>query len=523
MLARGREAQFINLGSRINTEKPNFNAVVSADGKTLVYTTPGRQGYEIWTSTRTDSVWAQARNISPSLGSEKYLKSCGISGDGTTLLLVREDPENSEIFISRLKKGRWSKAEQMPRPISSKYNETHASLSANGKTIFFTSNRKGGLGDLDIYRSDFAADKWGNARNMGSLVNTPYNEETPFVTEDGKALYFSSEGHQGMGGFDIFRYELDTEVLKALNLGYPVNTTDNNLFFQPSTDGSSAYVSRWDTESLGARDIYYVIAAIPEPEPEPVPEVLVLMADDSAATPELLTEQEQTATVDLPVAMEVPVATEEQSVATVEEPLASPVGIDTAPVMAPAPVREVVAEIREAEEPVPEQDTPEDVVVLAETEKYVETGPPVAKARSYEVQFMALRKPVDIRYFKGMDDIVMSYKTDAWFRYTCLITADSMKAVTLRDALVKQGYADAFIRRKSIVPHFTVQVMAVPGPVTDLTVFGNLEDISVSRWKDLYSRYTTGAWETREEAQNALASFRSMGYPRAFIRKIRIQ
>jgi hypothetical protein len=464
--------------------------VVSADGKTLAFTTPGRQGYEIWVSTRTDSVWKQAKNITPSLGNEKYLKTCGISGDGTTLLMVLEDIENSEIYISRLNKGRWSKAELMPKPISSKFNETHASFSADGKTIFFTSNRKGGQGDLDIYRSDLAGEKWGEARNMGSVVNTPYNEETPFVTDDGKALYFSSEGHKGMGGFDIFRYDLQQADAVALNLGYPVNTTDNNLFFKPAGDGSSAYISRWDKESLGGRDIYFVLTEIPEPEPEPVPEVPVLMADVTTATP--------------------------------EEKDPPRVGIDSTPAMAPMPVREVVAEIRTPDGSFG-QEEPEAVIMPVVTERYVEEVSPVAKARSFEVQFMALRKPVDPHFFKGMNDVVMTYKPDAWFRYTCLITADSMKAVTIRDALFKQGYADAFIRRKSIIPHFTVQVMAVPGPVTDLTVFGNLDDISASRWKDHYSRYTTGAWESREEALAALDKIRSAGYSRAFIRKIRIQ
>jgi tetratricopeptide (TPR) repeat protein len=508
MLARKREAEFSNLGSAINNDKPNFNAVVSADGKTLACTSPGKQGYEIWVAEKKDSSWLPAKNITVLLGNGKYLKTCGISADGTQLLLVLEDPENSEIYLSTLKKGRWSKAELLPKPVNSKYNETHASFSADGKTIWFTSNRKGGQGDLDIYRCERKGEGWGDALNMGPAVNTPYNEETPFVTADGKGLYFSSEGHKGMGGYDIFRYDLNVPDAQPLNLGYPVNTTDNNLFFVPAGDGSQGYYSRWDAQGFGGRDVYLVATPIPEPEPVEVPEVPVLLAEDSVRISDtLMVATEAAHETAIPETL-----TEEVTLPPAAEVTTSPA---TLPATPPAITREVKAEIRNEE--------PLETVTPEETEQYVETGPAVAKARSFEVQFMALRRPVDIAYFKNMDDIVISYKPDAWYRYTCLITADSLKAAEIRDDLVKRGFTDAFIRRKALVPHFTVQVMAVPGPVTDLTRFGDLADISASRYKDHYCRYTTGEFETREAAQTASREIREQGYPKAFVRKIRIQ
>ncbi len=514
MLARKRETTFSNLGGTINNDKPNFNAVVSADGKTLAFTSPGRQGYEIWVADKKDSLWLPAKNITALLGNGKYLKTCGISADGTQLLLVLEDPENSEIYQSTLKKGRWSKAELLPKPVNSKVNETHASFSADGKTIWFTSNRKGGEGDLDIYRCDREGEKWGEARNMGPAVNTPYNEETPFETADGNGLYFSSEGHKSMGGYDIFRYELNVPGAQSLNLGYPVNTTDNNLFFDPAGDGTRGYYSRWDANGFGGRDIFYVETPIPEPEPVVVPEVPLMMAEDTVQVTEPLMAGNETTGAALVIPDAEPDA--EPAVEPAVEPVASPTVAPTvAATAAPAVTREVTAEIR--------SDTPAEIVLPEETEKYVETGPSVARARAFEVQFMALRRPVDITYFKNMDDIVMSYKPDRWYRYTCLITEDSLKAAAIRDDLVKRGFADAFIRRKAMVPHFTVQVMAVPGPVTDLTRFGDLADISASRYKDHYCRYTTGEYETREAAIEAARRIREQGYPKAFVRKIRIQ
>ena len=220
---------------------------------------PGRQGYDIFLSTMTDNVWSAPRNMTTVLGTGKYMKTCDLSYDGLTLLLTLDDFMNADIYMSRFNKGKWSKVEPLGKEINTKGNETHASLSADGKVLYFTSNRKGGEGDMDIYKSEQdEKGGWGKAVNLGPAVNTPYNEETPFVTDDGKKLFFSSEGHDGMGGYDIFSYDLSNPGAGAINAGYPLNTTDNDLFFVPWGDGTTGYYSFRGNDSYGGRDIYQV-------------------------------------------------------------------------------------------------------------------------------------------------------------------------------------------------------------------------------------------------------------------------
>ncbi len=194
------------------------------------------------------------------------------------LLLDMEDPENSDLYLSHFKKGRWSKVEPLRKEINSKWNETNGSFSADGKTLYFTSNRKGGEGDLDIYRSILQGEVWSVPQNLGPEVNTPYNEETPFVSADNKELYFSSEGHNGMGGYDVFKYDLSNPGSEVVNLGYPVNTTENNLFYVPFGDGSTAYYAFRGEDTYGGRDIYRVTVI-----PDVVEETMVAAAAEPEA------------------------------------------------------------------------------------------------------------------------------------------------------------------------------------------------------------------------------------------------
>jgi Tol biopolymer transport system component len=498
MMKEPRPVTFSNLGKVINTSQPNFNAVVSGDGKTLAYTTPGRQGFLIYLCSKTDTTWSTPKDITSMLGTGKYMKTCSLSQDGNTMLLVQEDPENSDLFISQFKKGRWSKVVALKKPINSKGNETHASLSPNGKTMYFTSVRKGGEGDLDIYRSTLQGEEWSKPENLGPMINTPYNEETPFISPDGHLLYFSSEGHSGMGGYDVFRYDFDHPEEGVVNLGYPINTTDNNLFYVPTGDGSTAFYSFCGQDSQGGRDIYEVkilpvnkeeapMATLPAPVDEVKKEILVVNA---SAEPELKTE---TPVTEPAQEMKAAVAGEQKDTLT------------------------AIAEIEKKPEIIPEDQSEREKAT--ETPDHSEVIP--AEARSYSVQFMALRKPVDLLYFNGLTDIAVGYRPDAWYRYSWRTTTDSLRAHEILKNLVSKGYTDAFIRKKSIIPRYTVQVMAVPGPVTDLTRFSDLPEISVVKGNDRFCRYTTGEFEDKDEALAALKKIKLLGYNRAFVRKVR--
>jgi tetratricopeptide (TPR) repeat protein len=576
LLKKPHNVTFANLGSVINNKLANFNPVVSGDGKILAYTTTGKQGYDIFISSFNDTVWSAPKNITPVLGAGKYLKTSSLSYDGNTLLVEMEDPENSDLYVSHLKKGRWSKAEPLGKEINSKYNETNGSFSPDGKTIYFTSNRKGGEGDLDIYRSMLQGEVWSAAQNLGPEVNTPYNEETPFVSADNKELYFSSEGHNGMGGFDVYKFDLSNPHSEVINLGYPVNTTENNLSYVPLGDGNSAFYAFRGRDTYGGRDIYRV-TVIPEVVEEPVitaaAEPVVPPAEKEAAaiTPEPSVTAPESATAAPESSVAAPEA-EAQAPAAVPVIAAPAAVIPEAVTLAPAavvpaaatvmpaadtatPVADVVVPEAIADVPPPAENTPPAVEVMPEAAAVVpaETVPepgtakvavavkpePVhnepqeikseetepeemeGRARSYTIQFMALRKPVDLQYFRGLSDISLTLDKDAWYRYTWITTTDSVRATRLKNDLVSKGFTDAFIRRKSIIPRYTIQVMAVPGPVTDLHMFSNLPEISVRKDSDTFCRYTTGWFETRDDARNALAQVRSLGYEKAFVRKVK--
>ncbi|MBN1789667.1 MAG: PD40 domain-containing protein [Bacteroidales bacterium] len=484
----------VNLGDKINDARPNFNAVVSADGKTLAYTSPGRQGYEIWISTQGDSGWTASKNITTVLGTGNYMKTCDLSSDGLTMLLALDDPVNSDIYISRFSKGRWSKVEPLGKTINSKMQETHASFSPDNNTLYFTSNRKGGEGDLDIYKSVMnAKGEWGKPENLGPGVNTPFNEETPFISDDGQVLYFSSEGHEGIGGYDVFRYSLGNVAGGAVNLGYPVNTTDNNLFYFPVGDGTSAYYSFVGSETYGGRDVYAVRWFEEERQGE---EEMGRLGEEETAVAAAV-EVEKIAEEEAAVA----VAVEEEAAA-----VAAAVAVEEAAAVAVEEIAETIPEPTHALAPATAPATA------------TATAPAAAPAAAYSVQIMALRKPVDLDYFTGLPDLRVVYSSDRWYRYTVGTTTREQEAAMTLENMISKGYHDAFIRNRNPDPRYTIQIFAVPGPVVDLSKFSDIMEITVKKGEDNFCRYTTGEFGSEEEAAGMLESVKKMGYSSAFIR-----
>lgn len=491
-----------NLGRPVNTEGPNFNAVFSADHKSMLYTSPGRQGYEIYYTTFGDTAWTTPKNITSVLATGKFMTTSDLSDDGNTLLLSLDDPVNADLFVSHLVKNRWTKVEPLTKEINSKSSETYGSFSHDGKTLYFTSNRKGGLGDMDIYKSELdSKGAWGKPVNLGPGVNTPFNEASPFMAETGNRLYFSSEGHDGMGGYDIFYYDFDNPGQGAVNPGYPLNTTDNDLFYVPQGDGSSGYYALSDESSYGGRDIYSVTIVPEEIAEEPVTEPETVQFTEIPA-PELTTPElpEEITAEPVPVVAatepEPAIIPAEQTEPPVEEPI-----VQAAPEVLPA--IETVAEV----ETVPE--------VVETTPK---AGPEIpANATSFGIQIMALKKPVDLSHFSDISDVSVIYSADSWYRVLAGMTTSLPEAENLLSETIRKGYKDAFIRPGFVIPKYTIQIMAVPGPIVDLSKFSNLPEIIVTRGKDHFCRYSTGMFSTREEAMNSLSQVKSLGYPGAFV------
>ncbi len=262
-----------NLGSKINTIYSEHSPVISGDESILVFTSKrkgntggrktddGQYFEDIYISSFNGKQYSQAVKISDKINTPGHEASIGLSFDGTKLLIYKDGENEGDIYISNRKGSTWSVPERLPEPINSKYRETHATISFDNSEIYFTSNRKGGYGGLDIYRvKKLPNGKWSKALNLGPTINTKYNEEGPYLHPDGTSLYFASEGHNTMGGFDIFvsfRTEKG-EWSSPQNIGYPINTPDDDVFYVPSVDGRRAYYSSYANNSIGNFDIFRI-------------------------------------------------------------------------------------------------------------------------------------------------------------------------------------------------------------------------------------------------------------------------
>jgi hypothetical protein len=250
----------VNLGEGINDRFEELNPLISGDEKVLVFTRKLQFYDAVFYCRRDNGKWTEPLNLTPSFGVDGNSYSTGLSYNGDELFVYRSDNFDGNLYVSKYRNGKWSKLEKLNGNINTKYWESHASLSKDGRTLYFTSNRDGGYGGLDIYKSERTrSGDWGPAINLGPVINSRYNEDTPFVTDDGNTLYFSSIGHYNMGGYDIFySTRLDNgQWSKPLNAGYPLNTTRDDLFFVPLRDGAYAYYAKYDpADSYGMMDIY---------------------------------------------------------------------------------------------------------------------------------------------------------------------------------------------------------------------------------------------------------------------------
>jgi tetratricopeptide (TPR) repeat protein len=257
------EIETVNLGPPINNESDNYRAVVSGDESRMVYMNEKKFYEAIYFAERINGKWSEPVNITPQVGSDGETTPTAISWDGTTLYLVKNNKRDKDIYFSKFINNRWTKMEPLNSNINSRKDETHASLSKDGKTLYFTSDRWGGKGGLDIYvshRDSIHVEDWGEAVNMGDIINTEQDEDTPFECDDGKKLFFSSKGHFNMGDYDIFYCLKNDEGqwIETYNAGFPINTTGNNLFFQPLNDCKSAYYTLNREDGMGKGDIYKV-------------------------------------------------------------------------------------------------------------------------------------------------------------------------------------------------------------------------------------------------------------------------
>jgi len=250
-----------NIGNSINDKNSEYNPVISDDEKIMIFT-KGEAFYDaILYSVKTNGAWSSPINMNELLKVDRDIYPTSLSKDSKTLYLYNSADYDGNIFSTVFANGGWSPISKLNDNINTKYWESHATISHDNKKLYFTSNRKGTLGGLDIYVSKIdSSGNWGPPDNLGPVINTPYNEDTPFLSEDDKTLFFSSRGHYNMGGYDIFYSTLldNGEWSVPLNAGYPLNSTDDDQFFKPVKDGYEGYFAKYNPNGFGKQDIYRI-------------------------------------------------------------------------------------------------------------------------------------------------------------------------------------------------------------------------------------------------------------------------
>lgn len=270
-----------NIGPVINDTTNEFSPVLSIDESAMFFTSrrlrpdtsnsgvtdldTGEWLEDVYVSFRDrEGNWTAPEMLN--LNSTENDASISISPDGQTMFIYRDTTAgrrgaDGRIFESRLVGETWSEPQLLGSDINTPNWETHATISADGQTLYFVSNRNGGIGGRDIYKCvKLPNGEWSRAMNLGAGINTPWEEDSPFLTPDGQTLYFASSGHSSMGGFDIFYSVLgaDGEWSTPMNMGYPLNTVDDDAFFVPMADGRRAYYSSAKAGGYGMKDIYLV-------------------------------------------------------------------------------------------------------------------------------------------------------------------------------------------------------------------------------------------------------------------------
>lgn len=281
LLAAPLDVKVENMGPEINSKYDDQSPAISADGTKLVFNTrrpettnsavdaegDGKFFQDIYFSdfdTLTKK-WKQADGVPGSINTNAHDAVTGISADGKIIFIYKndlKDPQSrgGDIYSSKIVNGKWRTPENMAKPINTSYWEGGACISPDGKTLFFTSERPGGSGSSDIWMAKrLTKTTWDKPVNLGTDVNSAFDEVGLFLAPDGKTLFFCSNGKGSMGDYDIFKTVLENgKWSKPTNLGYPINTDKRDGPFVVSADAQTGYFASNRDGGLGESDIYKV-------------------------------------------------------------------------------------------------------------------------------------------------------------------------------------------------------------------------------------------------------------------------
>jgi hypothetical protein len=280
-LAHPTNAKVTNIGSAINTEYDEYVPAITADESALIFTYAGEKSLggrvnenlipdkfgnfleDIYVSYKENGVFQPAIPLD-SLNTAAPDAAISLNEDGTALFVYQDIGDgHGDIYKSVLEGERFGTPKKLRGEVNSYSWDGHCSLSPDGNTLYFSSERAGGFGGRDLYKASLILpdSTWGNVVNLGDSINTPYDDDAPFIHSDGITLFYSSKGKTSMGGYDIFRSVMDltdSTFKKSENLGYPINSTADDIYFVMGASGTVGYYSSGKKDGMGMKDIYVV-------------------------------------------------------------------------------------------------------------------------------------------------------------------------------------------------------------------------------------------------------------------------
>lgn len=250
--------------TNVNSADNDYFPGSSADDQTLIYTRllDGKQEDFYVSKKQADGLWGKSYSMGAPINTPENEGTISLSPDGQYVFFTgcnRIDGEGScDLYFSALDGNAWKAPRNLGFPINTRAWESQPSLSFDGKTLYFTSDRPGGYGGMDIWVSTYMKGKWSPPQNLGPEINTTENEQCPHIAKDDQTLYFNSEGWIGMGGVDLFvsRKDKDGRWTKPINLGYPINTPADEICIVLGADGKTAYYVSQRPGGKGGLDIY---------------------------------------------------------------------------------------------------------------------------------------------------------------------------------------------------------------------------------------------------------------------------
>ncbi len=560
-----------DLGSSISSEKSKQYPVVNQDETMLLYSVKGNYNKDdIYFSEKVNGMWSDPVKITTYLGVKDECFPSSISSDNERIYLTVKTGLSSSIYYTYRKNNRWQKMIRLDKPVNEKGWDSDAYESSDGKYLYFASDRKGGFGAIDIYRVEMdEKGNWVKPVNLGETINSPQNDRMPVINMDDSKLYFKSEGHDNMGGYDIF-YSMkigDNEWSTPVNMGYPISTTDDDIYYMPAGNGNFAYVAMSDPAFDGNYNLYYLEILNNDPfkkyeitgqialengstdfsninieiiSTETYEKIFNISPDELSGRfnfelgsgsymlnfikPEYNT---YTQLVDLSsdysenTYLVYPFL--EKTIPDVDEStVVATAGVEEIPIEEPPIVIE--EEVAVIEEPVPEPEE-EYIAEQKETNEYTsESRTDYYGTGNYTIQVMASTHRVIPDNINNSLDIEIQKGEDDYYRYVTGIYSSIAEAESAKKEIVNTRYRDAFIRYYNLNDYlnreirpiaYTIQIMALNKEI-DLSTFGNL-NVKVSHGDDQIYRYTISEYASLSSARNELQSIVNKGYKSAFI------